>query len=300
VWRLVAGPAPAAPGADAVAVALLAPAREAEYLALFDAVAAAVMDWAAGGASGWMLGAPEQWRVECRRIRRAVRNVARASLAPVAYRGVGRNADAVWEGLRRCPALLEHAFDSRPGMSADEPSLDLPAAGAGLPPVRVHGKLDRVDLLFDADDVLRVVAVIDYKGKSRTGLTPAELAEEIAAARNCQLPVYGLAAARRFGPAVPVLAQYWPYAGNPDEIVKLTQRNWIAPDGAPVPAEELAALCGPGRSLADTFAQAVAAAVAGLRRGEFAVRAGDCDYCRYRACCRYASPGLPDAEGGNE
>ena len=293
-WRLQfdrqAGAAQALPLVD------LDPRQAARILELFDAVAEDVRAWAVTGQAGWMLGAPEQLRVEWQRIRRCVRAVVRATLEPAEYRA-GRSK-AFLDGLRRFPALLEYEFNSGGSRPAEAASVVLADPANPARQIRVHGKVDRLDLLFDDDGALRAVVVIDYKGRSKASLKPAELAEAIAAARNCQLPVYGLAAAERFGSGVPILTQYLTYYGNTEEILKLSRANWMALDGAPVPVEALAALCGTAPDLLQAFRTALFAAVDRLERGEFVVHSEECEYCGYRGCCRYSPRTLPaDASG---
>ena len=92
-----------------------------------------------------------------------------------------------------------------------------------------------MDLLADDDGVVRALNVVDYKGVSKSGLKPEELAGEIVAARNCQLPVYGLVAQATFGHELPLLLQYQPYRGDFSDIVKGVAKNWITLAGEPVP-----------------------------------------------------------------
>jgi len=245
----------------------------------------------------WRLGAPEQAPIERAQIRRYARNLMRVSLEPAAAALGPEGGGAA--ARQRYPALLEFVFDSRPGKSGDSASVELADPRQPASKVRVHGRIDRIDLLFDAAGRLDTVAVIDYKGKSKAQQRPAELAAEIAAARDCQLPVYGLAAAACFG-GVSVLMQYLSYSDPLDAITKQAAKNWIALDGRPVPPEDLKAACGERANLLDAFQAAVFDSLARYERGEFAIRPAECAYCGFRSCCRYAESLLPAASGGEE
>jgi hypothetical protein len=256
------------------------------YEAFFDALTEAMLDWALRGGTNWMLGAPEQWNIQRRRIRRFVRDVVRLTVECCARPEP--------DGVRRFPALLEHVFDSREGGRPDgSPSVTLSDPGRPGRTLRVHGKLDRLDLLFDAHGALAGVSVVDYKGPSESKVRSRALAEAIATGGNCQLPVYGLAARDRFGPEVPVRMQYLSYGVPPKDMRTQFHRGWLGLDGAPLEPADLAALCGEGRALLDAFRAAVFRAVDRFVDGAFTVTPRDCGHCPFLACCRYAAEGLP-------
>jgi hypothetical protein len=260
---------------------------EADYLAFFDAVTTAMLNWATRGNAIWRLGAPEQLNVQRRRIHRAVRNLVRTALDPEAL----PELDGL-SGGRRFPALLEYTFDSR-RETPDAPSLELadPAKPGRI--LRLHGKIDRVDLVFDANRRLQAVIVVDYKGAGKAALSAADLAQGMATATDCQLPAYGLAAAAAFAPSVPILMHYLSYTLPLDKMLKQCQSRWMGLEGQPLEEEALSKLVGADTSLAGSFTTRAFAALDRYERGDFAVAPRECAYCNLQACCRHAASALP-------
>jgi hypothetical protein len=301
VWRLQESPARPAPDALPL-VSFPAPSGD-RTLAFFDALSSVILKWATSGNAKWMLGAPEQLPIQCRKIQRAIRNMVRTAIDPTA---LPNDLDTTKEGgaLRRYPCLLEYNFNTL-SKRADGPSIEMVAPSDPKHSVRLHGKIDRVDLVFDDKKILRAIIVVDYKGKSKGILTPATLAANIAAAEDCQLPAYALAAATRFSPdspsAIPVFMQYLSYSLSAEDMIKDCQKRWLAMDGQPLEADDLDEIIDGAASLMDAFKASTFTALARYERGEFAVAPIECKYCAFAGCCRhYASQLTPDAEKGED
>jgi RecB family exonuclease len=281
-----------------------------DYLAYFDAVTEVMLKWATSGNAIWQLGATEQLNVQRRRIRRAVRNLVRTALDPEAL-----PENTGLEGSRRFPALLEYAFDSRRPQTA-APSLELSDPADPDRRLRLHGKIDRVDLVFDRDRRLRALIVVDYKGAGKAPLKAEDLAAGMAAATDCQLPAYGLAAAAAFSkelsPAdqpsapgrastpLPVLMHYLSYTLPLDKMVKQCQSKWLGLDGQPLEEAALHKMLARHTTLTGAFAARAFEALSRYERGEFAVAPRECAYCDLRACCRHAANALPHDSGTTE
>jgi hypothetical protein len=292
------------PSPEALPLVAFRDGAEQDYLAFFDAVTGVMLNWATRGNAIWRLGAPEQLNVQRRRIRRAVRNLVRTTLDPQALPELSG-----LENGRRFPALLEYTFDSR-RQSPDAPSLELSDPANPDRKLRLHGKIDRVDLVFDADRRLQAVIVVDYKGAGKAALTSSELVEGVAKATDCQLPAYGLAVAAAFSfstlppstihhqpstshPSIPILMHYLSYTLPLDKMLKQCQSKWVGLDGQPMDPAELSKLVGPETSLAESFTTRVFTALARYERGDFAVAPRECAYCKLQACCRHAASALP-------
>jgi hypothetical protein len=282
------------PSPEALPLVAFQNGAEEDTLAFFEAVADALLNWATSGNAIWRLGAPEQLNVQRRRIRRAVRNLVRAALDP----GTLPELDGL-PGGRRFPALLEYTFDSR-RPQADAPSLELADPANPDRKLRLHGKIDRVDLVFDADRQLQGVIVVDYKGAGKATLAPPDLAAGMATATDCQLPAYGLAAAAIFPPPTPIIMHYLSYTLPLDKMIKQCQTKWLGLAGQPLEPEELGKVIAPGLSLTDAFTARVFTALDRFERGDFAVAPQECAYCKLQACCRHAAHALPHDTTGTE
>ena len=320
-----AGEAQGKPSAEALPLVDF-PTDPNAVLSFFDTLTDTMLDWATSGNAVWMLGAPEQLNVQRRRIGRAVRNLVRTALSPESI----PELPGCDSPCKRYPALLEYTFNSQ-AKAADAPSLELTDPGRPGRKLRLHGKIDRVDLIFGADKTLRAVVVIDYKGSGKAKLKVEDLAEGISTATDCQLPVYALAAARALLPAhtpdlrsqisdlksqisdlksqtphlkseildlrchgpvaIPMALHYLSYTLPQAEMVKQSMKQWISLDGSP--QEE--------RDLTKAFTTSVFAALDRYERGDFAVAPAACAYCELKACCRHAagllSPETPDSGG---
>jgi RecB family exonuclease len=310
------------------ALPLVNPALDlAAVLAFFDDLARAVLDWATRGNARWVLGAPEQLDVQRRRIGRAIRNLVRTAFDPDATA-----EHPASDGRRRYPALLEFHFDSRPEKAA-APSIELHNAAEPGRLLRLHGKIDRTDLVFDDDGHLAAVIVVDYKGSGKKGTKPADLAEGIVTAADCQLPAYALAAAAALGltplkggaPATPLRHPCaTPQPTGIRELAPSGHRTGAAPHGRspdiPVLMQYLSYAQGPGdmrkqsrshwigldasplepRDLFAGFTTSVFAALDRYERGHFAVAPQSCGYCELKACCRHAASLLAPEAGPGE
>ncbi|MEI6787558.1 MAG: PD-(D/E)XK nuclease family protein, partial [bacterium] len=255
------------------------PPDEKAILAFFDDLTEAMLDWATSGNALWMLGAPEQLNVQRLRIGRAVRNLVRTAFDPEAL-----PEKSGLENCRRYPALLEHTFNTTRTKAA--PSIEITDPADPKHRFRLHGKIDRVDLVFDPERRLRAAIVVDYKGSGKANLKTGDLSEGISAATDCQLPAYALAAKRAFSPSqisdfkseIPILMHYLSYTLPPSDMVKQCQKQWIGLDGSP----------GEACDLITRFTASAFAALSRYERGDFAVAPTACEFCTLNACCRHA------------
>lgn len=307
-WRLQESPD--RPSHEAIPLVAVSPASLPDVLALFDRLAETMLDWATRGNALWRLGAPEQLNLQRQRIRHAVRNLVRASFdddsLPEDIPGLGQ--------ARRHPALLEHVFDSR-RETRHGPSIELSDPANPGRRLRLHGKIDRVDLVFDEDRRLRAAVIVDYKGRSKASLTSADVAAGIATASDCQLPAYTLAAAHALGlpvphhpssvphhpPPVSLLLHYLSYTQSYADMLKQCRNQCIGMEGFNVTSEKLAAILDIHPSLPEAFTASVFAALNRFERGDFAVAPAACDYCDFKGCCRHAASLLaPESTTGGE
>ncbi len=275
---------------DGRPVVLLRPEEAEQYDEFIAAVADAELEAEEQELAGMMLGAIEQRGVVRTNLVAGCRNLLRLSLQPAEFKGCDLPP------LRRCPALLEFAF--RSDDTGEKSSVEFVHPDDVVNRLRVHGKVDRVDLLADDDGIVRALTVVDYKGISKSGLKPEDLAAEIVAARNCQLPVYGLVAQTVFGHELPLLLQYQPYRGDFSEIIKAVAKNWITLAGEPVPPDVLAGLTGaPQTPLLVAFTRRIFQCLEILESGAFMAQPQECGHCDFRGCCRYTAPALAAEEG---
>ncbi len=203
------------------------------------------------------------------------------------------------------PALFEFTFnDSSPNAPAPSLPLHEPGRPGAAPFVKVHGKIDRVDLLFDATTRrLSEVRVIDYKSLARAGNTRKTLEARVASNEECQLPAYGLAALAFLFPEIPAQAntlwhertfvQYYGYGSSLERVRRTAARNYLVMSGIVPDAEEREA------PLTEVFTARLAHNVKRLRRGDLAVEPLSCEFCPYPGVCRVqvrrAAPAAPDA-----
>ena len=285
-WRIAAS----GPGRPVVQ---LQPDKTEHYAEFIAAVADAELEAEEQALAGMMLGAIEQRGVVRTNLVAGCSNLLRLSLQPAEY------DKSALPPLRRYPTLLEFAFGSKEG--CEKSAVTFAHPDDPVKRLLVHGKLDRVDLLADEDGIVRAMLVVDYKGVSKSGLKPEALAEEIVAARNCQLPVYGLVAQATFGDKLPLVLQYQPYRGDFSNIIKDVAKNWITLDGDPLDTDTLAELIGAPRTpLMVTFARRIFQCLEILESGAFVAQPQECGHCDFRGCCRYTAPALEsEAEEGN-
>ncbi len=122
------------------------------------------------------LGHPAVWETERRKLHQVIENFIRMDLET-----------ALKEN--RYPALFEMKFDE---------THDLPVTLThGGDEVQLKGKIDRIDLIFDDNDELKQLLVIDYKGKSRNDSVET-LEKKISLNLDCQLALYTFAAQQKF------------------------------------------------------------------------------------------------------
>ena len=300
IWHLQEGATRPAP--DALPLVSLKPSAGKRLLSFFDSLSEVILKWATSGNARWMLGAPEQLSIQCHRIQRAIRNLARTALEPAALPDAFEDSDE-GQSYHRFPCLLEYSFNSQ-SKQADAPSVELQEPASPHHTVRLHGKIDRVDLVFDTGNILRAIIVVDYKGKSKGILTPATMAGNIARAEDCQLPAYAMAASARFTSppktTVPIFMQYLSYSHSAGDLIKDCKKRWLTMDGQPVEEDELAEIMqgiNPSLTLMQAFITSTFAALAKYERGEFTVAPIECKYCAFAGCCRhYASLLAPDGD----
>jgi len=122
------------------------------------------------------LGHHAVWETEKRKILQMIENFVRMDIETA-------------QAENRYPALFEMKFDQKH---------DLPVTvKRGDEEVRLKGKIDRIDLIFDSNGDLARLLVIDYK--SRFSNKPlATLEKEVELNLDCQLPLYTFAAQEKF------------------------------------------------------------------------------------------------------
>jgi hypothetical protein len=314
IWHLQESPV--RPSPEAIPLVAFRPGAEKEIISFFETLTESLLDWATSGNAIWQLGAPEQLNLQRIRIHRCIRNLIRTAL----------NSDTLpdiegLESAKRYPALLEYTFDSRRAENKrDASSIELTDPANPDHKIRLHGKIDRVDLVFDADKILRAVIVVDYKGKSKAKLTLKDLAAGISTASDCQLPAYALAAAQALSISpetfssspstshvshltshVPLFLHYLSYTESADDMAKQCKKKTITLEGQPLDPDDLAEILGPHASLTESFIASVFTALNRYERGDFAVAPEKCDYCDFKACCRHAASLLsPESTNGGE
>lgn len=282
-------------------VAVLDASREEDYQALFGAVCKLLQELHEQGGEAWKLGPAQQAPIEWQRIRASVHSLLAAQLSIKADH-YGKMLGGAARNIVRGTVFVEYVFDSRPrpryATTVESVEFVDSTSDARL---RVHGVVDRVDLLFDeTTGRLAGIMVLDYKGSTKDQKRARQLAEDIAAAHDCQLPVYGAVAARAFGAAgageVPVICQYLLYRKNPKDGLTAMKNWWIRLDGQPLDQEDLDAICGEGVGLMAAHQVRLFEALNTLRAGAFAVQPDSCDYCPFPSVCRYVQPSLEREE----
>jgi len=155
-------------GADALPLAVLLPDREEAYVAFARRLAEQRMDQVE-------LGHPGIWAAEREKVLQQLLNFVRHDARTCADE-------------RRYPALFEYKFGGETAVEISD----------GSEAVRMHGIIDRVDLIFSEAGDLERVRVLDYKGSSRARNKAEDYHDEIRRNLDCQLPVYAFAAQQRF------------------------------------------------------------------------------------------------------
>ena len=157
-----------------IPLAVFDPSKTTEYLALTRKLAEEEFRKAERHSSRH-LGHPAVWATEKKKILRTLENFIRMDCETA-------------QRENRYPALFEMKFDAKH---------DLPLTlERGEETVRLKGKIDRIDLIFNGDKLERVL-VIDYKSKSR-GDTVETLEKKVGLNLDCQLALYTFAAQQKF------------------------------------------------------------------------------------------------------
>jgi ATP-dependent helicase/nuclease subunit B len=174
------------------------------------------------------------------------------------------------------PTLFEWGF----GLSDADGDADPRSAAAPLVidsphgPVRLRGRVDRVDLLC-RDKTVEGLAVVDYKSGSK----PSGLTKALKTGRMLQLPLYLLAVENALGDLHKARGMQAMYA-------YVRQLETVAPiDFVGGGKKEEAA-----REIVEAARTTVVATIAAVRRGQFppTPNAGCPSYCEYRELCRMA------------
>ncbi|MDF7801354.1 PD-(D/E)XK nuclease family protein [Pontiellaceae bacterium B1224] len=151
-------------GVEAIPLATFVPEFGSEYEAFARRIANRRLNSAA-------LGHPGVWAAEREKILEMVLNFVRYDAETCAAE-------------KRYPALFELKFGGETAVDLEQ--------------VKLHGVIDRVDLIFADTGDLAKVRVLDYKGSSRSRSKTEEYVEEIIRNLDCQLPVYAFAAQQYF------------------------------------------------------------------------------------------------------
>jgi len=265
------------------------------YLSFFTDLAAAVLDRT--GEYNWMLGVKEQLPVERRRIINAVRRIASLNFTHPEYKksSIGNRKDK----MVRTTALVEFVFGRKE--ETEVPPVILNAPDDPNRMIAVRGKVDRVDLIFSGDR-LAAIAVIDYKGSSKSKLTSTKLGKEITTGLDCQLPVYGLAARQYFGEEVPVIMQYLAYSSTRKDLMTGAKNHWIDLEKEPLTDAQWEEICDdPKADLTEPMRRAIFKALDRIESGEFLIDPVNCGkYCSFKNLCRYIPGVLSAVKEGDE
>ncbi len=182
---------------DSIPLAVFDPAKSDELLALAREIAEEEFRKAEQRPSRH-LGHPSVWENEKRKLRQVVENVIRMDLETA-------------QTENRCPALFEMKFDAEhdlpltlhptPGSVREfrnkNESTFLNSRTDPYCAIQLKGKIDRIDLIFNADGDLERLLVVDYKSKSRTD-SAETIARKTALNLDCQLALYTFAAQQFF------------------------------------------------------------------------------------------------------
>ncbi|MDF7807560.1 PD-(D/E)XK nuclease family protein [Pontiellaceae bacterium B12219] len=164
----------------------------------------------------------------------------------------------------RYPALFELKF-------GEETAVD-------LGPVKLHGVIDRVDLIFADTGDLATLRVLDYKGSSRARSKTEEYAADIIRNFDCQLPIYAFAAQQVFFDAF-----------NTDALNAMTEAGYLIYErdfpalGKSVPKSRISM---DREGLVPGFLETLFRNVACLKNGDFAVDPLIAGYTDYVSLCR--------------
>jgi hypothetical protein len=122
------------------------------------------------------LGHPAVWETEKRKIVKIIENFVQMELDTAsAERRYPAAFEMTFDALHQLPLTLNHGEES----------------------VRIKGKIDRIDLLFDPNGQLEQLLVVDYKSTARNEPLH-QLEEKTACNLDCQLALYTFAAQQKF------------------------------------------------------------------------------------------------------
>ena len=241
-------------GVDAIPLATFIPEREKEYTDFAMAVTTKRLEEA-------RLGHPGVWAAERKKIVEMVLNFIRLDIETCS-------------GENRFPALFELKFGGDTAVDLGE--------------IKLHGIIDRIDLVFSETNALKKVRVLDYKGPSRSRSKREEYIEEISRNLDCQLPAYSFAAQNlMFGACntetVNVLTEagYLFYERDYSKIGKVLGKSLI-------PMDE------PG--LLERFLSTLFDNIRKLKAGDFAVDPLIESYTDYQPLCRTEAVSLDDLD----
>ena len=158
-----------------IPLAVFDPAKGSELLALAKEIALREFEKAERRPS-FHLGHPAVWETEKRKLMQVIENFVRMDIETA-------------QAEKRYPALFEMKFDAKH---------DLPVTlKRGEEEVRLKGKIDRIDLIFDSNGDLKRLLVVDYKSRSRND-SMDNLGKKVALNLDCQIPLYTFAAQEKF------------------------------------------------------------------------------------------------------
>ncbi|MCF7816899.1 MAG: PD-(D/E)XK nuclease family protein [Kiritimatiellales bacterium] len=238
------------PGMDAIPLAVLVP----EHMGFAREVAVRRI-------KETPLGHPGVWAAEQEKVLEQVLNFVRYDVDTCAAEN-------------RFPALFELTFGGDTAVALDA--------------VKLHGKIDRVDLVFAETGELQRVRVLDYKGSSRVRSKTEDYMDEIRRNLDCQLPVYAFAAQQRFFGEC-----------NTEQANAMTEAGYLfyQRDYAEIKktlAKSLVRLDEPG--LVDGFLATLFENIRRLKMGDFSVDPLIETYTDYKSVCRTDAVAREDLE----
>ncbi|VGO19859.1 PD-(D/E)XK nuclease family protein [Pontiella sulfatireligans] len=197
------------------------------------------------------LGHPGVWDAERKKILEMVLNFVRLDVETCADQN-------------RFPALFELKFGGDSAVDLGE--------------VKLHGVIDRIDLIFADTGDLKTVRVLDYKGASRSRSKKDDYIDEIRRNLDCQLPVYAFAAQQHFfgecnadGANAMTEAGYLFYERDYSKVGKIAEKSLISLD------ED---------GLVDAFLATLLSNIQRLEAGDFAVDPLIASYSDWQSICR--------------
>jgi hypothetical protein len=146
----------------------------------------------------------------------------------------------------------------------------------------IRGRIDRLELFYDAHNLVHRIRVLDYKTSRSAGTYDKQLKDGIFGTLSFQLPVYLIGALHEFAselaPAVTLEAGYLVLRNRDKEAVKQFARELLAHD----PRKQRESVSPP--PIADRLLELVTEAAA----GRFDIDPLECsEYCSFRRVCRY-------------